>query len=71
MLSINFEDDRSSSLSLKSEYEALFEFVSYNTINIENIIKQQIFCRDIFQSIDNPNPDNREFWSNGILFNVI
>ena len=70
MLSINLEDDRSSSLSLKSEYEVLFELLSYHTINIENIIKQQNFSKDIFLSIDNPNPDYREFWNSGILFNV-
>jgi hypothetical protein len=71
MLSINLEEDRSSSLALKSEYEALYEIVSYHANNIENIHKQQNFCRDIFLSIDNPNPENRELWSSGILFNVI
>jgi hypothetical protein len=70
MLSINLEDDKSSSLSLRSEFEALYEIMSYHTNNIENILKQQNFCKDIFLSIDNPNPEMRELWSNGILFNV-
>jgi hypothetical protein len=70
ILSLNMEEDISSSLSLKSEYEALFEIVSYHTLNIENIIKQQNFQKEIFLSTENPKPDNQEFWNSGICFNL-
>jgi hypothetical protein len=64
------EEDISSSLSLKSEYEALFEMISYHTLNMENVIKQQNFHKDIFLSIDNPKPESQEFWNSGICFNI-
>jgi hypothetical protein len=55
-------------LSLKSEFESIYYILAIHATNIENTLKQQNFCRKIFQSVENPNPENFEFWNNGICF---
>ena len=38
--------------------------------SIENNLKQQNFFKQLFESVDNPEPENSEFWCNGIRFSV-
>lgn len=70
ILSINFEEDKSSSLALKSEYDALCEMLSLHIGNIEYSLKNYNCLKQIFMNVNNPTPENIEFWNNGICFNV-
>lgn len=67
---MHLEEDKSSYLSLKNEFDALYLMLSLHSTNVENILKQQNFFKRIFVSVENPRPDNLEFWSNGICFSV-
>jgi hypothetical protein len=70
-LSINLDDekDRYSSLSLKSEYDAICEILSFSASSCEHILKGQNFYKSIFHSVENSESNNVEFWCSGILFN--
>jgi hypothetical protein len=68
-LSYKEEDEKSYSLVLKSEYEALNEILSFNSYLMEHLFKSANFFKNIFRSIDNPEPEKIEFWYYGILFN--
>lgn len=70
IVSINFDEERKSQFSLKSEYITIFELLSLYSSNIENTMKQLIFNKSIFKNYENPNPEKLYLILDGVSFEV-
>jgi hypothetical protein len=70
LMTINYEEEKGSQLSLRSEYESLVELLVIHFSSIENNLKQQNFFKQLYESVENPEPEKTEFWCEGIRFSV-
>jgi len=70
IVSLNFDEEKKSHFTLKSEYLGIVEILSLNSSIVEYSMKQSIFNKSIFRTFDYSNPEQLHFFMNGIIFNV-